>query len=152
MKDSHPVRTAGDTLQHTATHCNAIEHIHSQNSPSKTWLIHKRDMTMQEGCERQPSHKGPTGDTLQPTASHCITLQHTATHCNTLHYTASRCNTLQHTATHCNTLQHICPRDSQAKHSSLHLFFSIASMIFFKVEGWYGLDVSCSRVTRLIHM
>jgi len=60
-------------------------------------------------------------NTLQHTATHCLsqvcinvscrTLQHTATHClsqvcinvsrRTLQHTATHCNTLQHTATHC---------------------------------------------------
>ena len=52
-----------------------------------------------------------TCNTLQQTATHCITTgdiigrwsdKHTARHCKI----KARCSTLQHAATHCNTLQH----------------------------------------------
>jgi len=75
-------------LQHTATHCNTLDHTttHSRNALQ---------------------HTATYCDTLQHTATHCNTLQHTATHsCNTPERTATHGNTLQHTATRCNTLQH----------------------------------------------
>ena len=58
------------TMQHTATHCNALQ--------------------------RTAAHC----NTLQHTATHCIALQHTATLCNTLQRTAhsaTHCTTLHHT-------------------------------------------------------
>jgi len=74
-----------DVLQHTATHCNTLQH-----TAHCTTLL-------PSGCP----------------ATHCNTLYHTATHCNTLQHTAlpsgcpaTHCTTLYHTATHCNTLQH----------------------------------------------
>ena len=124
------------TLQHTATHCNTLQH----------WQYTRQRRERKRKCDVPPAC------TLQHTASHCNTLQHTATHqamtlmktkmqrshmmhiCNTLHHTAphcnalqlaathqamtliknenstcphcAHCNTLQHTATHCNTLHH----------------------------------------------
>jgi len=68
-------RTPCNTLQCTATHCNALEHT----------AMH---------C-----------NTLQCTATHCNALQHTAMHCNTLQNPATHCSMLRRTATHCNTLQ-----------------------------------------------
>ena len=89
-----------DPLQHTATHCNTLQHISQMIESRHLWLT--------------------LCNTLQPTATHCNTLQHTSTRCNTLQHTAKHCNTLQHTATHCNTyhtathcntLQHTAPHD-----------------------------------------
>jgi len=85
------------TLQHTATHCNTLQHT---------------------VCARHVCILGP-----RRTATRCNTLQHTAytaTQWNTLkhtvcarhvsvsgpQHTATHCNTLQHTATHCNTVKH----------------------------------------------
>jgi len=72
-------------LQHTATHCNTLQHT--------------RCNTLQHAaiCCNTVQH------TLQLTAfarvtAPCNTLQHTATYCNT--HAATRCNTLQHTSTH----------------------------------------------------
>jgi len=80
MAPRHPVCIAGDrglsvsiltlsmltceyTLQHTATHCNTLQHrVYS------VWV-----------CSLVSTHC----NTLQHTATHCNTLQHTATHCNT---------------------------------------------------------------------
>ena len=42
--------------------------------------------------------------------AHCNTLQHTATHCLSQVWNNASCRTLQHTATHCNTLQHTACR------------------------------------------
>jgi len=62
-------------LQHTATHCNTLQHITS----------HYKE-------PREPSNM-----------LHDLILQLTATHCNTLQHTATHCNTLQQMSTHCNT-------------------------------------------------
>jgi len=67
----------GNTLQHTATHCN--RNLASLGLPARM---------------RAPQD--------QHTATHCSALRHTARHCNRLQQTATHCNTLQHTATHCN--------------------------------------------------
>ena len=88
--------TFRDILQHTATHCNTLQHTTYLATHSDVW----RDFHMLR-------HTATHCNTLQHTAIHCNTLQHTATHCNTLRHTATHCNTLntlQHTATHCNTL------------------------------------------------
>jgi len=72
-----------DTLQHTATHCNTLQHAATTH------------------C-----------NTLQHAATHHNVLpfvETSATQCNTLQYTATHRNTLQHTATRCNTLQHTAP-------------------------------------------
>ena len=80
------------TLQHTAIHCNILQHTHAMH------------------C-----------NTLQHTATHCNTLQHTATHCNTLRHThATHRNALRHTATHCNTLQHAATRCNTLQHIHRH--------------------------------
>ena len=84
-------------LQHSATHCNALQHT-----------------ARQIDLFRGETHSRCTYITLQQPATHCNALQHTATHCNTLPYfevkltqdvRTTHCNNLQHTATHCNTLQ-----------------------------------------------
>jgi len=62
------------TLQHTATHCNALRHT--------------------------TTHCNAPAAQLKHSMWHVSTLQHTATHCNTLQHTTAHCNTLQHT---CNT-------------------------------------------------
>jgi len=82
-------------LQHTATHCNKLQHTATRDTSAIiSWWLHTQD---------------------------CNTLQHTATHCNKLQHTATRdksaivswwlythdSSTLQHTASHCNT-RHIC--------------------------------------------
>ena len=96
-------------LQHTATHCNTLQH-------TRYGLLWR----------------------LQHTATHCNTLQHTATHCNTLqhiwisHVTGKFqidlamdcfgvCNTLQPTATYCNTLQHTATHWSRKTMANLSI-------------------------------
>jgi len=86
-------------MQHTATHCNTLQH--------RIFCDDDRDSFVET--------------TRSNTATHCNALQNTATHCNTLQYrvsgnddrdgfveitrsdAATHCNTLQHTATRCNT-------------------------------------------------
>ena len=79
-----------DTLPHTDTHCNKLQHTKSLYLLAHLLGFHQM-ISLQH--------------TLQHTATHCNTLQHTATHCSTLQHTG-HCNTLQHTAIHCNTVQH----------------------------------------------
>jgi len=76
----------GNTLQHTATHCNAAHYLYIQ-------LIYRELFR--------------SANTLQRKAQHCITLQHTTTYCDILRHTTIHCNTLQHTALHCNSLQYL---------------------------------------------
>jgi len=88
------------TLQHTATHCNTLQHTRVYVSFIHEMWLHIFDVLHTD------------------TATHCNTLQHTVIHCNThvstshsymrCDYMLSMCytQTLQHTATHCNTLQH----------------------------------------------
>ena len=78
-RNSTRLATRCNTLQHTATHCNA---------GYCTTEFHVRSNRLRDcrGRVSQPTH-----------ATYCNLLQHIATHCNTL----------QHSATHCNTLQHI---------------------------------------------
>jgi len=88
-------------LQHTATHCNTLQHA------ACTEQINFRGSLSRSLSQ----HAATRCNTLQHAATHCNTLQHTATHCRTLQdtaktlpqtQTAAHCNTLQHTATHCN--------------------------------------------------
>ena len=60
------------------------------------------------------------GNTLQHTATHCITRHHTATHGNTMQHTAAHCNTLQHTAAHCITLHHTAAHCNTLQHIATH--------------------------------
>jgi len=104
---------AHNTLQHTATHCNTLQHKEVSGPALQNTATHCNKMqhtatqyltaTIHISIQRQ-EHL----DHVCTTATHCNTLQLTATHCNTrkfLSSTAQFCNTL-HTATHCNTLQH----------------------------------------------
>ena len=112
--------------QHTATHCNTLQHMsHTLDwccVPSATGkrqhmnelphICSTREWVMSHICwtrEWVMSHihghiigLAATHEWMNPHWS-CHT---DATHCNTLQHTATHCNTLQHTATHCNTLQH----------------------------------------------
>ena len=86
-----------NTLQHTATHCNAV------GCPGA-------NDTLQQ-C-----------NTLRHTATHCNTLQRAATHCNTLQHAATCCNMLQHAASHYNVPRHhdTATRCNTLQHTALH--------------------------------
>jgi len=140
-------RTA--TLQHTATHCNTLQHTHHYNTSRRyltLWVfwvdILKSPVTIK--CTVWIGFKADC-NALQHTATHCNTLQHTAAHCSTsrrnstsrgfwvhilkspvtieyaiwIGYKAD-CNTLQHTATHCNTLQHTATHCNTLQHTATH--------------------------------
>ena len=82
------------TCQHTATHCNTLQHTATP-------------VSLALDCTGRAN-----------------TLQHTATHCNThfLGFRLKRtCHTLQHTATHCNTrlLGFRLKRTCQHQHAAL---------------------------------
>jgi len=85
-----------DTLQHTATHWNALQRTATHCKYAVNTLQH----TVTHRCQRIERKSVGSRAIL---TTHCNTLQRTATHCNTLQHTATHCNTLQHTATHCNT-------------------------------------------------
>ena len=104
-----------NTLQHSATHCNTLQH-------TTAWVT-RRIIRLQ--------HAATHGNILQHTAAHCSTLQHTAAHCNTLQHAAAHCNRLQHTATHynttrhqaaahCNTQQHTAAHCTTLHHTATH--------------------------------
>ena len=81
------VGQAVDSLQHTATHCNTLQHTAIRTGGTR--------------CRFAATHQQPC-HSLHHTASYCTTLHHTAPYCTAPHRTAPHCNTLQHR----NTLQH----------------------------------------------
>jgi len=100
--------------QHTATHCNKLQH----TANTATRQLHKE-------APRRPH-----------TAKHCNTLHHITTHCNTLQQTTTvefhkgahrEHNTLRRTTTHWNTLQHTaahrkhCINWNTLQHVALHI-------------------------------
>jgi len=95
-----------NTLQHTATHCNILQHIlwifilwvQASGGSFQLWHIVAHCSILQHTTAHWSTLR-----TLQHTAAHCSTLQHTTAHSSTLQHTAAHCSTLQHTATHCNT-------------------------------------------------
>ena len=87
------------TLQHTATHCNTLQHATALREGNQSLFTH---------C-----------NTLQHPAAHCNTLQHTATPCNTLQHCAKEIRAFSHTATHCNTLQHITTHYNTLQHPAI---------------------------------
>jgi len=105
------------TLQQAGTYCNTLQnkawdllfmHCNTLHHTATSWNLLQH--TAEQGS-------GLTIYALQHTASHCNTLQHTATHFNLLQHTAERglglnIHALQHTATHCNTLRHTAERGS----------------------------------------
>ena len=86
------------TLQHTATHCNTLQHINVTRLPVCAGVAGK------QGAK---------------------TLQHTAAYCNTLQYTATLCNTLQHINT---TQLPVCADvagKQGAKTCTIHVWISV---------------------------
>ena len=84
-----------NTLRHTATHCNTLQH---------TVHIHSTDAQF-----RASEH----------TATHCSTLQHTATHCNTLQHTATHCRPSISFASRC------CPHRFTGRHRRIRCLIFI---------------------------
>jgi len=66
---------------------------HGQNNPNP-------------GTEKNRESPALCYNTIQHTATHCLTLQYTMTHYNTLQHNTTHCTTLHHTIAHCNALQH----------------------------------------------
>jgi len=73
------------TLQHTATHCNTLQHTVKHTTTHCNTLQHAVCMKWHDWCIWRVWL-----NTLQHTATHCNTLQHTVTHYNTLRHTATR--------------------------------------------------------------
>jgi len=108
--------------QHTATHCNTLQHIEPCLPPR--WL--QRSVCLEA-------------------ATHCVALHHTATHCNILRHTVTHGNTLQqvylrdgcsalcvwrlqHTASHCITWQHTATYCDTLSHTATHCSKSTCAM------------------------
>ena len=138
------------TLQHTASHCNALL--------LSSYLIYSSVGSVSENGNLDCNtlqHKATHCNTMQHTASqcsfcptwfttlldlmkmviliakYCNTLQDTATDCNTLQHTAAHCNTLHHTAAHCNTLhtmQHTASHCNTLLLSSYLIYNSVGSI------------------------
>jgi len=88
----HTARHWHNTLQHTATHCNTMQHTAARQRFARSAMPAMR--------------RAMSGD-------YCIPLQHTATHCNTLQYPTTPCNTMQHLAARCTTPQHPATRSKK---------------------------------------
>ena len=103
-------------LQHTAPHCNTLQHTRIP-APASFWLFYV-------------SCTAPCCNTLQHSATHCNTLQHTATRTHTrtslelalfcseliLDFLEPRLNcVLQCVAAYCSVLQHIAARCSTSQ-------------------------------------
>jgi len=133
--------------QHTATHCNTLQHTTECNTLQHTATHCNTLQPTATHCNmlfKQHIQGAHCGVPYIHSATHCNTLPHTATHCNTLlnarHYntlqhTATHCDTLQHTATHCNTLQHTHPT-SQV----LHVFGELVVLELFFADVLVGSE------------
>ena len=120
-----------NTLQHTATHCNALQH----TATLQRWAQILKSQLITSDVH---IYICPKTHRKQHTATHCNTLQRTATDCNTTAMGTHsqkvssilviftyiyiprpmKSNTLQHTATHCNTLQHTAAPCSTLQHTA----------------------------------
>jgi len=111
-----------NTLQCTATHCNALQH--TAPTVQHTWILgKKRELLLVQRCPAGQkfvvAHRCNTLQ-LQCTATptmQCSTVHHSAIHCTTVQHTwifgrrarasaRATLNTRQHTATLSNSLQH----------------------------------------------
>ena len=140
------------TLQHTATHCNALQHTathcNKRTQGSSVHPVHEWHAVRGSRCTATHCNTLQQAATycnvLQHITTHCNTLEHicirrpsahpaheghavrgrrhTATHCNTLQHTAKHCNTLQHTAIHCNTLQRTATYRNILQHTATHVY------------------------------
>jgi len=164
-------------MQHTATHCNALQHeTATYRSPNIRRIIRRFESdTMQ--------HNATYCNTLQRTATrnsnlqkskyllhrshdnaiHCNTLQQTATHCNALqHDTATyrspnicriihrfESDTTQHNATHCNTLQHTATHCNTLQHDTATYRSPNIRRIIHRFESAHKLQVLCFKIVCL---
>ena len=116
--------TPCNTLQHPATNCNTLPAHSICRRPLSRSLSH---------CFMLFCY-----NTLQHTATHCVTLQHTATHCNTLQHPATHCSTLQHPVISCSTL----PAQFRTRRPLSHKL-SRASWLFCGGGNLYTIVYSC---------
>jgi len=123
-------------LQHTATHCNTLQHqIQGRLQQTATLQTPCKQHRCSYPCIPMAAHAfsetATLFDTLQQTATHCNPLQPTATHCNTLQHTAtfdipmvahpsSETATHCNTATHCSALHHTVPHCITLQHTEAH--------------------------------
>jgi len=89
-------------LQHTAPHCNALprtgftgscaapnSHRDSNTLHHTTTFCNTQGLQVRGRRQIQGRVDVCHHNTLQPTATYCVTLQHNATHCNPLQHTAT---------------------------------------------------------------
>jgi len=90
--------SAGNTLQHTASHCNTPHHTATQAATHCNTLKHTRCVTLQHTAIYSLCGGPRVSTSLDPWF--CWYTLYTTTHCNC----NTHCNTLQQNAPHCNTL------------------------------------------------
>jgi len=153
-----------NTLQRTATHCNAPQHI-NVNAEQAADTTRGIPVTRIDKISLQHARC----NTLQRTATHCNALQHTATHkykCGTgcryyawhsrdsywqnitatrsLQHTATHCNALQCTATHCNTLQRTATYCNALQRTATHKCKCISGCRYY---AWHSRDSYWQNIT-----
>ena len=108
------------TQQHTATHCNPLQHTATlyccfatqHTATFCNTLLHTSTYYNTQGIDQSAdpwltavySYFGK--ERFPPTSALIESLQHTSTYHNTLQHTATHCNTMQHTSTYYNTRTH----------------------------------------------
>jgi len=96
------------TLQHTATHCNTLQHTTLMWHDSRVNAALPQYYTATHCNTLQYTtlmwHDSRVNAAL-PQILHCNTLQHTTLMCDMTHLSMQHCHKY-YTATHCNTLQH----------------------------------------------
>ena len=121
-----------DTMQHIATHCNALHNTdttHGHHAACFHALSLQRFLDSTDTQYNTPQHTATPRHALHHTATH---LQHAARfhvlalyaraiarpffRCDTLQHTARHRDTLQHIVTHCNALHHIATHLQHAAH------------------------------------
>jgi len=140
--------TVEKRLQHTATHCNALQHtatqdrmqnklenshIYSGNLDGNRWQLMQ---SLMHSLKHSLMHSLSTSLPFMAARRDCNTLQRTATHCNTPQHIAtphmpyswwplensSQSKEVCQTAsgTHCNTLQHAAPHRNTLQRTATH--------------------------------
>jgi len=100
----NPLQHITLTLQHMATQCNTLQHTATHHTYTAAYRHYNKSFCVAVLYDTLPcssatylmgSHRWHAWIRAQ-----ILTLQHTATYCNILQHTATHCSTLQHTATH----------------------------------------------------
>jgi len=120
-------------MQHTATHCNTLQHIRVLLCE----IEYLRSIAMVTRLTLQH-----TATALQP---HCNILQHAVTHYNTLQHTATHCNTLQHTAAHIQTPA----SDTHCSDCVLNVCCSVLQCVAVCCSVFQRVTVCCSVLQRV---